>query len=325
MLISVIISFYNSANYIARCLNSILCQDLSDVEILCVDDGSTDDSCALLNQLLEQSDKKQHVQVLKIDKNHGPAYARNLGVQNAKGDYVIYIDSDDYVSPDYFSVLKHIIEESEPDAVIFNFLELRKNNEQILKVTDCEESSEKMVHGLLLNKFHNSVCNKLFKRSLYTEHQISFPTEYMYFEDKAVCFKLLYFSKVIRIINHTLYFYDRTNENSITSKKFNMLFDSSVGAFSTIEHFFSDKQISPSTKDALLANKMFVSGFLYLFGKRGDIKKHRSFLTRIPNRIIFKYGNFPFYYRLAVFFSQNHLSVFTKCLEFLYQSIKGVR
>lgn len=326
MLISIIIPFYNSARYISRCLNTLLCQDLSNVEILCVDDGSTDNSSSIISNMIEQWNMSQHVHLVKLNQNSGVAHARNVGINTAKGDYVIFIDSDDYVSPDYIAVLKDAVIESEPDAVIFNYVELKKNGEQIVKTTECEPSSQKLIEGLLLNKFHSGPCNKLFKRSLYFDYHITFPEKYKIFEDKAAIFKLLYYSNKIRIIDSTLYFYDRSNENSITSSnKYKSLIGPSVGALSVIEQFFADKQISWDLKDAMLANKLFISGFIYLFGDNSDIKQHRSFLTRIPNRVIFKLGNVPFYYRLAVFFSQNHMSVFTKCLKLLYQSIKGIK
>ena len=121
MLISIIIPFYNSARYISRCLNSLLCQDLSNVEILCVDDGSTDNSSSIISNMIEQWNMSQHVHLVKLNQNSGVAHARNVGINTAKGDYVIFIDSDDYVSPDYIAVLKDAVIESEPDALIFNY------------------------------------------------------------------------------------------------------------------------------------------------------------------------------------------------------------
>ena len=144
MLISIIIPFYNSARYISRCLNSLLCQDLSNVEILCVDDGSTDNSSSIISNMIEQWNMSQHVHLVQLKQNSGVAHARNVGINTAKGDYVIFIDSDDYVSPDYIAVLKDAVIESEPDAVIFNYLELKKNGEQVVKTTECEPSSQKL-------------------------------------------------------------------------------------------------------------------------------------------------------------------------------------
>ena len=126
MLISIIIPFYNSARYISRCLKSLLCQDLSNVEILCVDDGSTDNSSSIISNMIEQRNMSQHVHLVQLNHNSGVAHARNVGINTAKGDYVIFIDSDDYVSPDYIAVLKDAVNESESDAFIFNYLELKK-------------------------------------------------------------------------------------------------------------------------------------------------------------------------------------------------------
>lgn len=325
MLISIVIPIYNNAEYIVRCLQSLIVQDLNDVEVLCIDDGSTDDSIQRLNSFLDNLDSKPHIKLLKNDVNKGVSYTRNRGINESNGEYVIFVDSDDYVSPDYISTLKRVIYEEGPDVIIFDFLEYKKNGEVIQHVTECSECKESVIIGLFLNKLHNHLANKLFKRSLYLDNNITFPFDLKLFEDKAVCFRLIYYSKCIKIINRFLYFYDRTNENSLTSKKYKSLIPSSVKAIAIIDSFFEGKVMSDDLTDAILSNKMFVAGFIYLFGNRQDQVDNASFLVRFPNRIIFKKGNFPFYYRLAVFFSQNHLSCLTKALTILYNTTKMLK
>lgn len=100
-LISIIIPVYNSENYLRQCLDSVINQSLKDIEILCINDGSTDKS---LNILQEYKEKDNRVQIFDI-KNHGAAYARNLGIKNAIGEFIGFCDSDDYVDNKYFETL----------------------------------------------------------------------------------------------------------------------------------------------------------------------------------------------------------------------------
>ncbi|MDO4510833.1 MAG: glycosyltransferase family 2 protein, partial [Bacteroidales bacterium] len=320
--ITIVIQIYNAAQYIERCFNSLIGQDLQDVEILCIDDGSSDDSVARLEALLAGSEKKPHFTVIKNAQNMGVSYSRNLGIKQAHGDYVIYIDSDDYVTPDYVSQLKAAIAQCDPDVVIFGFDELKRDGSIIQHAHNCPESAPVLIEKLFLNQLHNSLCNKLFRRSLYLQHNISIPADLSAFEDKAVCFKLLHYCQTVKCINKSLYIYDRSNANSVTFKKYELLVRPAVQAVDIIDRFYAQKEVSPQLRTAILANKIFVAGFAYLYGKRADYADYGSVIQRYPNSLIFHVGNFPYYYRLAVFFSQNHMPWATKLLTVMYRLVK---
>ena len=118
--ISVIIPVYNAETYLLECLDSIVNQTLKDIEIICVNDGSTDNSLSILK---EYASKDNRIKI--IDKeNEGQGYARKIGLDNATGEYILFCDNDDYYSElTAFEELYNYIEKVKVDVVIFNFIE----------------------------------------------------------------------------------------------------------------------------------------------------------------------------------------------------------
>ena len=241
MLISVVIPVYNTSSYLARCIDSIFEQDLKDVELIFIDDHSTDNSFEVLNQCLKGR-VSENLTIVKNPKNLGSGETRNKGISLAKGDYVIFVDSDDYVTSDYFLVLKNAIE-SRPDIVVFDMTEIW-SNKMVLKHVDLPDSPLESVEHLLLNKMHNSLCNKMFKRSMFLKHDIRITKGLSMFEDKSICFKLFYYAKSQLYIDKSLYFYDRSRENSLTKVFKESNIQASVIVAKVIDDFFKDKEVS---------------------------------------------------------------------------------
>ena len=113
-MVSVIISVYNVDSYIRRCLDAVLANTYKDFQIICVNDGSTDDT---LNILMDYRDKDQRLEVIS-QKNQGVSAARNVGLEKAKGEYITFIDSDDWVEPQYLKFLVKAIEDTEKNRII---------------------------------------------------------------------------------------------------------------------------------------------------------------------------------------------------------------
>ena len=116
-MVSVIIPVYNVDSYIRRCLDSVLANTYKDFQIICVNDGSTDDT---LNILMDYRDKDQRLEVIS-QKNQGVSAARNVGLEKAKGEYITFIDSDDWVEPQYLEFLVKAIEDTEALVVRCDF------------------------------------------------------------------------------------------------------------------------------------------------------------------------------------------------------------
>lgn len=298
MLISVVIPVYNTSSYLARCIDSIFEQDLKDVELIFIDDYSTDNSFEVLNQCLKGRES-ENLTIVKNPKNLGSGETRNKGISLAKGDYVIFVDSDDYVTSDYFQVLKNAIE-SRPDIVVFDMTEIW-SNKTVLKHVDLPDSPLESVELLLLNKMHNSLCNKMFKRSMFLKHDIRITKGLSMFEDKSICFKLFYYAKSQLYIDKSLYFYDRSRENSLTKEFKESNIQASVIVAKVIDDFFKDKEVSDNIHNAIQANKVHVLGYIGLYCVRTTRSKYAKELGKLSFSAFSQKCKMPIHYRIASF------------------------
>ena len=124
--ISIIIPVYNTENFLSQCLESIIIQSFSDFEVICINDGSTDDSLKILEEY-----KKRDSRIKIISKaNEGQGIARNVGLQNAEGKYILFLDSDDWLEKDALSILYNEMEISDADILFFNVYNYSEINKQ---------------------------------------------------------------------------------------------------------------------------------------------------------------------------------------------------
>ena len=185
MRVSIIVPVYNTAQYLSACLDSILAQTFDDFELLLVDDGSTDDSPAICDGYKAKDDR---VRVFHR-RNGGVSAARNLGVEQAKGDWICYVDSDDEVKPDYLKVMVEAIC-SERCLVMGNLSDDRMSGNLREDIT---QHGQEMVRYLLETGalFLSGPVAKLFRRELLIENAIRFPEGIHYGEDMVYLFNYL--------------------------------------------------------------------------------------------------------------------------------------
>ena len=212
-LISVIVPVYNVERYLRECLESLVHQTYDNYELLLVDDGSTDGSPAIL---AEYGERYEHVRVL-TKPNGGLSDARNYGVARAAGDYVAFVDSDDYVSEEYLTYLAHLMFDLGGEIAVARHgreafdpaSALKCGAETLLETADA--LSEMMdPHG-----FGVSACAKLFPKALITEYP--FPKGKL-FEDLAVMYKIIGSCRKIARGKTQIYHY-RVTPGAITRQK----------------------------------------------------------------------------------------------------------
>ena len=229
-LISVIIPIYNVELYLNECIESVINQTYNNLEIILVDDGSTDNSSCLC-EAWAQKDKR--IKVIHKE-NAGLGKARNSGLMIATGDYVTFLDSDDFIDNDLYSYVVPILEQTKADCLKFgmtNFcnnkdLEKKKRSNQINLISDS--NTIRLIAKLIfeyypspeLNKYHidASCCWGIFKRSIIQEHNISFPSEReLLSEDYVFHFDYLMHTSSLVFCENTYYHY-RVNYNSLSKK-----------------------------------------------------------------------------------------------------------
>lgn len=217
-LISVIIPVYNAEKYIESCLNAVLGQSYENIEVIVINDGSTDNSLKIIKKL---KDKRLKI----IDReNCGAAYCRYQGAKIAKGKYIIFIDADDYIKPSYIKILHEQISKNKVDIVRCHFIKY-KNGKGINEKSIIDEDKifkkanyEPFIYDLLYNSIYfNSMCKQIINADILKNISIK-NYDINYGEDVLYEMQIINNSKSIMIINDYLYFY-RQNENSITYTK----------------------------------------------------------------------------------------------------------
>lgn len=216
--ISVIIPIYQVEKFLNKCIESVISQTYKCLEILLIDDGSKDNCPKICDQYAKE-DKR--IKIIHKE-NGGLSDARNMGIKNAKGDYIFFLDSDDWVDQRIISHLYMLIKKYDADIAECQYEKVYKedaiiNNEdkEEIKVYTPKESLE----NLITERSGNRVVswNKLYKKKLF--NQIEFPMGKIH-EDEYTTYKLLYQCKKIVVTNLKFYYY-RQRENSIISEKFN--------------------------------------------------------------------------------------------------------
>lgn len=217
--VSVVVPVFNAAPHLALCIESILCQSYPSVEIVLVDDGSTDDSGKICEYYARQEPQLKVVH----QRNAGPATARNVGVGVAKGDYILFVDSDDWVDPSLVSHLREVMAATNADIVVGEFI--RTANEQSQpRSAPVEEAtvltSEDAIRALLgpQHVMWTVAVSKLFRRSALAG--LDFPAGRLH-EDEFFTFRALAQAGLIAHTSAAQYFY-RQRPGSIMASQLDL-------------------------------------------------------------------------------------------------------
>lgn len=226
-LLSVIIPVYNVAPYLEECLASVVGQDYQDLEILCIDDGSTDGSSQILD---EWSEKDHRIRVIHQE-NQGPSRARNIGIQHARGIYLSFVDSDDTVLRNIFTTTLPILMEKHLDTLLFSYQTIPdgKTHSPGFPVNlVCDYHLLFASNNAIQSK--NSLCfswRYIFKTSILKDNNLLFDEQVKIGNDMIFNIDALCHSHRIMIIDTPLYCYRTNNPNSLQSKKYKPNLESS--------------------------------------------------------------------------------------------------
>ena len=218
-LVTFILPVYNAESTIYRCLDSILKQTYCDYEVIIVDDGSIDNSGKICDSY-SLNDNRFRV---FHKENAGVASARQLGVSLATGEYVIHIDSDDWIESNMLSDMMNEI--SDADILVSDYYYNTKHGQTYVRQVDCT-TSEELLEKIIKGEVFGSLWHKLIRRNLY--QNIEFNTDLTFCEDQLLLFKILttYQCKVINL--HQAYYHYECNEGSITQRTDRDYFDNKI-------------------------------------------------------------------------------------------------
>lgn len=235
MKFSIIIPVYNVEKYLSKCLESVFAQTCSDYEIIAVNDGSTDSS----REILETYQNNHSNMKLINQKNKGLGGARNTGIQNAQGEFLVFLDSDDYISNQMLESLDEYLSKYKLDILAFDLTLVNEKGEIIQRATVSsyqEKYTELSPQQFLL--LEPTSCTKVYRRELFVKYNILFP-EKLWYEDFATIFKLAPFTKKIGYLKESFYFYVQQSKSITHSKNIKRMFEIETAMNSNIDYYKS--------------------------------------------------------------------------------------
>ena len=218
--VSIIVPVYNVEQYIEHCARSLFEQTIDNVEYIFVNDCTPDKSMDILHQIMEQYPHRvPQVKILNHETNKGTAATRNTGLTHATGEYIGWVDSDDWVDHEMFEALYKRANDSSADIVWcdFYFCYTNETKKWVQIRQACDENSIALVRSMLYGGLHGSLCNSIVIRELYTDNKVLFSTDVNLMEDKLVSVKLRYYAQKCTYIPQAYYFYNQMNMQSMTS------------------------------------------------------------------------------------------------------------
>ena len=214
-LVSIIVPVYNVEQYIRRCIDSILNQSYKNIELIIVDDGSTDSSPQIIKEYIDKA-------IIVTQRNKGQAAARNTGLSHATGDFLCFVDSDDYLYQDAISVLMQRLNDSNADLIcgLADTSNKKGKKFSVIKKFSIKTLSKKddiIKTTLLINNIKSSVCAKLYRSSIILNNKCFF-TEGKINEDNTFTCKLSTYLNAVSFVNIPIYYIEQ--RPSSTSRNF---------------------------------------------------------------------------------------------------------
>lgn len=217
MKLSIIIPVYNASSYLPICLERLLTQPFQSIEIILIDDGSTDNSASICDEYA-QNDHRIRV---KHELHAGVAHSRQIGLEEAQGNYILYVDADDVVDSDMITDMYQKAINENADLVICDYRELKHDGEVYRKQEPLTLSGVVVLNEILCGKLYGALWNKMMRREWLMKTKASFPQELTMREDLIFLSQCLPYAQKIAYIAKAYYGYERRNTSALTSNYLN--------------------------------------------------------------------------------------------------------
>ncbi|MCL2597313.1 MAG: glycosyltransferase family 2 protein [Paludibacter sp.] len=275
--ISVIIPIYNSENFLRQTMNCVCCQTYKNLEIICVLDCPTDNSAEIV-ALIAKTDER--IKTIVLPKNIGHANARNIGVKNASGEYIHFMDSDDFINPNFYEKMLEAIQIDDADIAACSVFYEKKpkrsiwfNKDEVLYGQEKIKKTKVTIQGW--------AWRYLIKKSFWIENNLSFP-DLLLMVDNPVMIPMIYYANKVAFSSQAIYFY-KNRENSVLNRK-------DLTANMIQERKVDRKKSRKMSKDFIRTHKVKGNSRLYyitdsLAGKKAVIENNHTNYGKIVNKI----------------------------------------
>lgn len=313
--VSICVPVYNTAQYLSKSLDSLLSQTLQEIEILLVNDGSTDGSAVICDEYVKQDSR---IKVFhKV--NEGLAFVRQYALERASGEYFISCDSDDWVEPTMYEELYNKAKESDADIVICDFYYNYLDGRQVAAnniPSGC--SQDALIRDVLMRRMTGATWNKLVRTDIYRQYNLSWEKGVNLGEDVFMFFKLLQYPLRVSILPKPFYHYRRilggdTYTNNLTFSSFKQ---------AERIHVWKEVHLDQSKYGREMFSSTLDYAFIGIRAKDMPVEYYDSFVTKyLPYRKFFSYCLFTKKYFLILLSKFLGLSSAKFVYRFLYRFV----
>ncbi|MGU8908540.1 glycosyltransferase family 2 protein [Clostridium perfringens] len=273
MKFSILVPIYNTETYLKKCINSILEQTYANFELILINDGSTD-NCGYICDYYKSIDKRIKV----IHKhNSGVSSTKNIGINNSIGEYIVFVDSDDYIEKNFLEVISKEIESQEYEMIFFGFKEETEDN-TIVSVNNVNKNKyyksefSECITYLIDNNIFGYQCSKVINSKTIKENNIKFDENISLNEDLLFTFEVLKYTKNIKVLEFSPYHYVRRQE-SLTSNNQENILETNEYILERIVNYY--KFFNVKDKERLILERSILSLF-NICKKIKTIYKHKE-------------------------------------------------
>lgn len=241
MEISVLVPVYGVEKYIEKCARSLFNQTYKDIEYIFIDDCSPDKSIEILSSIVDQyPNRKSHVHIVRHENNLGLAAARNTAVENCQTEFLMHVDSDDYIDNDVVEKLLNKQKETNADIVAYD-VKMHFPEKVVTRTKPQFNTPDDLITALLHKDINSGVCGALIRTSLYKSNSIKIVEGINMSEDLQVYPRLAYYAQKVTTANGVYYHYNLANQTSYTHNETINTCQQSWKTYEILEEFFSNK------------------------------------------------------------------------------------
>lgn len=319
-LVSILVPIYNVEPYIEKCAYSIFNQTYINIEYIFVDDSSPDNSVnILIDSISNFPNRKEYIKIIRHKQNTGIAIVRNTCLDNATGDYILFIDSDDWIEQDMVEKLVYTIQKGEADIAACDFTMDYINNKRIYHYEDYSNSCNENLKKAINYNIGTVLWKLLIKRNLFVNNKIRFIPHLDVGEDYVMTIKIYYYAKKISYIHETLYHYVQYNINRYSNVNLKNL-ENHIAAVTEVELFCKEKNIYKNIVNEINLRKFNIKSYYILNPQFANYKKWKNTFPEINS--IWRKINYSKHEKIIFWMAENNLYYIVLLIRWIKRWIK---
>lgn len=286
--VSVIVPVYNSVKYLKQCLDSILSQTYRNIEIILVDDGSSDGSSEICDRYKELDNRI----IVIHNENHGVSYSRNCGIDKSSGKYIVFVDSDDSIASVYIATLLSANDNSDLVMCNINYIYENQNKIERPQIMEKKLVGNFFTDYYILRPLLSYPVLKLYKSDIIKKKEIRFPEKISCGEDQIFNFKYFNFVTKYKFVNLFLYNYYKRNNQSLGQIRSKKTFQDIVKKIFLEKNFLNERSVP--NKEKIISDFVINVMWWYIRDSQNNYTAFKRRVKILKQALIYPYASYTF-------------------------------